>query len=350
MGSYLYERIVPRTHFLVRLNEKFDWDQLTESFKAAYKSGDEGAGRPAYKPSVLVKMLFLSYLYDLSDVRTEQLVQDCLSAKEFVGLEIDERAPDHSTLSVFRSRILKKLKDVPFQTLFDSVLKRASAFGIEFGKVQIVDSVHTMADVDVNEDKHRQDKENKPPRDPDATWGCKGEKTVKLPDGTIEKRKEWFFGYKTHVSLNQKTGLVTSLFSSTGKEADTKYFRPLLMQDERKGFRWKVVAADKGYDDGENFMYCQNPERAIIPAIRVRDTRLKTENKTIREYWEAIVNNPLAKKALSWRYKIEQKFGIVKNWHGFRRCRGPGLGNYSIQAYMTFLVYNMKQTMSLVGA
>lgn len=77
--------------------------------------------------------------------------------------------------------LLKRMKDVPFQKAFDTVLVIAKAKGVEFGKVQIVDSVHTVADVDVKEDEHRQNKEGKPPRDPDATWGCKGTKTLKLP-------------------------------------------------------------------------------------------------------------------------------------------------------------------------
>lgn len=346
-GSYLYERAVPRTHYLVRLSQSFDWDLIAQPFKAAYKGGGE-YGRPAYKPTVIVKMLFLSYAYDLSDVQTEEFVNFHLPAKEFVGLDIEERAPDHSTLSVFRSRVLKRMKDVPFQKAFDTVLKVAKAKGVEFGKVQIVDAVHTVADVDIKEDEHRQKKEGKPPRDPDATWGCKGDKTVKLPDGTTEKRKDWFFGYKTHVSLNQVTGLVTSIFSSTGKDADTKYFRHLMEADRGKGVKAKVVTADRGYDDGENHAYLQHPDRAIVSAIRVKKNRLEAKGNS-KKYWEAVVNHPWYKKALSMRYKIEQKFGIVKRWYGFRRCRGSGLGKYAIQAYLTFMTYNLKQMMNLVS-
>lgn len=151
------------------------------------------------------------------------------------------------------------------------------------------------------------------------------------------------------MSLNQKTGLVTSLYSSTGKEPDTRYFRPLLELDQHKGIKLKVVTADAAYDDRENHMYLQNEKRAIVSAIRIRKTRLESKGNS-KKFWEALVNHPWYKKALSLRYKIEQKFGIVKRWHGFRRCRSRGLGNHSIQAYMTFMVCNVKQLMSLVGA
>lgn len=53
-------------------------------------------------------MLLLSYLFNISERQTEELVNDSLSAKCFVGLAANKRAPDHSTLSVFKERLIER--------------------------------------------------------------------------------------------------------------------------------------------------------------------------------------------------------------------------------------------------
>ena len=45
---------------------------------------------------------------------------------------------------------------------------------VKFGKLKVVDSVHLVADVNLGKDSQRQ-KEGKPLRDKDATWGVKGD-------------------------------------------------------------------------------------------------------------------------------------------------------------------------------
>ena len=100
-GDLVYTRVVPRDHFLVRLNQLIDWEQFVPILLPAYEGLAE-EGRPPYSPIVLLKMLLITYLYKLSERQTEEFVNFELAAKEFVGLAIDEPAPDHSTLSVFK--------------------------------------------------------------------------------------------------------------------------------------------------------------------------------------------------------------------------------------------------------
>ena len=101
-----------------------------------------------------------------------------LPAKEFVGLAVNVMAPDHSTLSVFRTRLLELGLWQQFEGINDHVLHQAQAAGIQFGKIQVVDSVHTVADVDNDADCRRQD-QGKPPRDPQAQLVNKGKHSVK---------------------------------------------------------------------------------------------------------------------------------------------------------------------------
>jgi len=103
-GDYLYERAVPAGHFLRQLQEVVDWDVFASRLVRLYR-GKAKRGRPPYNPVVILKMLILSYLYDLSERQVEQYVNDSLSAKWFLGMAVDEGAPDHSTLTKFKGRM-----------------------------------------------------------------------------------------------------------------------------------------------------------------------------------------------------------------------------------------------------
>lgn len=136
-----------------------------------YKGGAE-YGPPPYEPALLLKMLLLSYLYNLSERQTEELVNFQLPAKWFVvdlsvGLAVDEPAPDHATLTLFKNRLLARKGEHVFKALFQDIIEIARKRGITFGRIQVVDSVHTVADVNVEKDEAGQRRE-KGPRDPDA--------------------------------------------------------------------------------------------------------------------------------------------------------------------------------------
>ena len=103
-GRSVYERVVPRDHFLVKLNQVIDWEAFTEILLAAY-AGQGETGRPPYPPVVILKMLVITYLYRFSERQVEEATNFNLAIKEFVGLAVDERAPDHSTLSEFNRRL-----------------------------------------------------------------------------------------------------------------------------------------------------------------------------------------------------------------------------------------------------
>ena len=131
------------------------------------------------------------------------------------GLAVDESAPDHATLSLFKNRLIARRGEKVFEELFGDILKLAREKGINFGPIQVVDSVHTVADVNVEKDEARR-KKGEGPRDPDARWGVKGRKGGRNEDGEKVEQREYFYGYKTLVSLNAETGLITSLKVTPG--------------------------------------------------------------------------------------------------------------------------------------
>jgi len=70
-------------------------------------------------------MCLLAYLYDLSERQVEVFVNENLPAKYFVGLGLDHRAPDHSTLSVFRGRLIKQGNLRFFEALLAEIVQMA---------------------------------------------------------------------------------------------------------------------------------------------------------------------------------------------------------------------------------
>jgi len=342
-GDFVYSRVVPRDHFLVRLNQVIDWEAFVPLLLPAY-SGLGEVGNSPYNPVALLKMLVLTYLYKLSERQTEEFVNLNLAAKEFVGLAVDVAAPDHSTLSVFKSRLRDYGCWEQFQQVSDTVLQQAREAGIQLGSIQVVDSVHTVADVDNDADRRRQD-QGRPPRDPQAQLVKKGKQSVLQPDGTKKIVERQYLGYKSHMSLNAETGLITSLVPTAGNAADNQPFAQLLAHDESLEVKAQIYAGDKAYDDTDlHYRLWQQGKHSALRLRRFR-TGKKDGNK---EVWRELEKTPEYEAGLKERYKIERKFGEAKRWHGFGRCRYLGLLRYGIQAFLTVLALNLKRIVQLL--
>ncbi len=147
-GNFLYEQKIARDHFLRKLNEVIDWDRFTRKLLSHYKGKGE-IGQAPYNPTIMLKMLLLSYLWNVSERMIEVLANDSLSISLFLGLGADEKAPDHSTLTLFKDRLMGNAGLEAYEELFDEIVRIAREKGVKFGKLQIVDSVHLVADVNI---------------------------------------------------------------------------------------------------------------------------------------------------------------------------------------------------------
>jgi transposase len=143
-GGFLFDRVVPQDHFLRALKKLFDWEELGARLIGLYE-GHGVLGRPPYDPVLMFRMLFLSYLYDLSARDTERLVNENIPARYFLDLALDLSAPDHSTLALFKERLVAGRNWEELQHIFDDLLRQATDQGLRLGCIQLVDSVHTRA-------------------------------------------------------------------------------------------------------------------------------------------------------------------------------------------------------------
>jgi IS5 family transposase len=343
-GRYLYEQVVPKEHFLVKLNEIIPWERFTYKLIKYYRERAK-QGRPPYDPAVLLKMLLVSYLYNISERQTEEVANLNLAVKYFLGLGVNENPPDHSTLSAFKRRILENGKLKAFEGLLVEIVRLAQEKGIQFGSIQVIDSVHTVADVNVQKDERRQKREGKPPRDRGARWGVKGTRRVKDAKGRTVKQKKYFFGDKAHVSFNAETEIITSVLVTPGNGHDGHQLPKLLEKDLALGLPVDTVAADRAYDDTRNHYMLRS--MGLHSAIRLNEYRTRKKDKN-KAGWIALLQESGYIQGQKERYKIERKFGEAKQGHGLRRCRYLGLIRYGIQMFLTAIALNLKRMVKLL--
>ena len=105
------------------------------------------------------------------------------------------------------------------------------------------------------------------------------------------------------------------------------------------------MAADKGYDDGENHYFLE--QKGINSAIRLHNYRTEKKDRN-KEGWIKLKQSQEYQEGLKQRYKIERKFGEMKKWHGFGRCRYLGMVKQAIQCYLTCMAVNLKRIVKLL--
>ena len=342
-GDFLYDQVVPQEHFLRQLDRVIDWEGFGARLLALYEGRGE-FGRPPYPPENLLKMLLLAYWFNLSERQVEEWVNDSLAARCFLHLAAHERAPDHSTLSAFKERIVVRGQEACLQELLAEIIRQAQARGVRFGTIQVVDSTHVVANVNVVKEEARV-AAGQPPRDEGARWGVKGKRVVRDAQGARVVREEYFYGYKVHTSLNTGAEMITSVVVTPGNAPDNEQFAELVARDRAQGLAVETYAADRGYDDTENHYLLES--LGLHSAIRLKRTRTEKRDGN-KEVWVALQATPQYQAGQQERYKMERKYGEAKEYHGLRRCRYVGWLCCTLQAYLTAIALNLKRLVRLL--
>lgn len=139
----LYERVLPRQSMLLDCLKYIEWDEFLPELMQYYSPS--GEGQPPYPPLVLLKLEFLGNLCGLGRRALIERATCDLHWKYFLGLPIDATLPDHSTLSVFRSR----LGPEGFKSIFDKLVGMARQRGLVSDRLRLKDATHIFADIAV---------------------------------------------------------------------------------------------------------------------------------------------------------------------------------------------------------
>jgi len=134
---------VPADNFYRRLKDSLDLDFLREETKSCY--GTEG--NPSIDPVVFFKLILMGYLENLnSDRKIISHASMRLDILYYIGYDIDEQLPWHSTLSRTRSLYGEEV----FRKLFKVVLSLCVKKGMVGGKRQAIDSAFIKANASLD--------------------------------------------------------------------------------------------------------------------------------------------------------------------------------------------------------
>ena len=135
------EDLMPQEHFLRKLEAALDLSFVYEETSPLYS---RKYGRPPIDQVVLVKYLLVGFLYGIpSERQIEQRVQTDVALRWYLGLDLFDRVPDHSTISQLRRR--KPSFRKVFRRLFEEVVRQCVAAGLVSGRLAVTDSTHVKA-------------------------------------------------------------------------------------------------------------------------------------------------------------------------------------------------------------
>jgi transposase len=141
--SFQLSQRVPEANFYRRLKDLLNLQWLYKETKQYY--GTEG--QQSIDPVVFFKLILIGYLENLgSDRRIINTVSMRMDMLYFIGYDIDEPLPWHSTLSRTRQLYGESL----FKQLFKQVLKQCIGKGMVAGRRQAMDSAPVKANASMD--------------------------------------------------------------------------------------------------------------------------------------------------------------------------------------------------------
>jgi transposase len=284
----------PGHRFYEKLNELLSeakFDRRVEALCAPYFEADDKPGRPSIAPGVYFRMLFIGYFEGIESERgLEWRCSDSLSLRTFLGVQMHERVPDHSSLSRMRTR----LDGAVYDEVFRLVLGIVESKGLLRGKVAGVDSTYLRADASMKtivrkdtgddyttylkklceaqgiesptvEDARRMDRKRKGKKTSNKDWASPTDsdaRIVRLKDGRTR------LGYKAEHVVDLETGAVVAAEVYGADQADTATLRPSL-EASRENVSAARPESTRDGDDDDDAPPPASPTSDARPTIEV---------------------------------------------------------------------------------
>ena len=298
-----------RNSRLDAIDAAIDWRAVERIVDVVY---DAPEGRPSYPPLSLVKALLLQQWFGLSDVRLEEALSDTLSYRRFVRLSLEERTPDHSTISRFRTALRERKLD---EALFEEIVRQLEAKGLVLKQGTLMDA--TLVHAQAGKPRMAEGKAAKSEVDPDADWTRKSGRS--------------YFGYKAHLAVDEGSGIIRRAILTSAKIYESEVADDLVMGDEA------AVYADKAYEHKER--------RARLKAAGIKDRIMHRSHKNQRglPHWQSrrnVLISPI-------RCAVERVFGTLKRCYGYERVRYFGLDRNLTQLRLLCTAFNLRKAVAL---
>src|SRR5215208_1343575 len=137
------EDLVPPNHFYRRLERTLDLRFVRDVVCAAYAD----IGRPSIDPVVFFKLPLILFFEDLrSERQLMHVVADRLSLRWYLGYDLSEPLPDHSSLSRIRERYGLDI----FRGFFEVIVGQCLQAGLVWGKELYFDATKVEANASLD--------------------------------------------------------------------------------------------------------------------------------------------------------------------------------------------------------
>ena len=308
----------------------------------AYSDGAQG-GRPPFDPVMMFKILVIQTTNNLSDERTEFLINDRFSFMRFLGLELSDRAPDARTIWLFWEKLTKAGAVGPLFERFDATLRRSGYIAMSG---QIVDASLIAAPRQRNtEDEKKAIKEGRIPddwkdkpaklrqKDRDARWTVKFTKAKPRADGSLPPVDLAIpvFGYQNHISIDRGFGFIRK-WSATDAAYEGRRLREGLLDKTNTA---SSVGADTAYRSKANEEFME--KNGFVSHVH----RKKPKGRAMPE---AISRANNVKSKI--RSKVEHVFAQQKDRMDLF-IRTIGIARATVKIGLANLVYNIKRLLFL---
>ena len=318
--------------FFTQVNTLLDWESIEILIDKYYQKGKSATGKPSYNGLLLFKMCLLQTWYGLSDYEVEDRVNDSISFGYFCGLTIDSVAPDHSTLSRFRTTMTKANA---YDLLFKEINNQLEAHNIIVKKGAIVDaSVIDTALKPKGKTNHKVTEDRKDTEevavkkdypdsvDKEASW--------------LKKRGKYRYGYKKHY-VTDNEGLVLGVVTTKASTNEIANLEEVL---EAADLPENIpLKADKGYKSEKNDQ--------LLKRKKLKNHILKKakKNKPLSN-WEKKFNKLVG----ATRFKVERTFGGIKRWFNGATARYKGIKKMHTQNLMEAICYNLYRSPGIIAS
>jgi transposase len=142
------EDLVPSDHFYRRLEETLDLSFVRDLVASLYARG----GRPSVDPVVFFKLQIVMFFEDLrSERQLMRVVADRLSLRWYVGYDLFETLPDHSSLTCIRERYGLTV----FRRFFERIVEMCFEAGLVRGEELFFDATKVEANASLDSTRSR---------------------------------------------------------------------------------------------------------------------------------------------------------------------------------------------------
>ena len=314
------------------LESVMDWEiflPLLDKTKPDRTKEGKG-GRPPLSNLIMFKILLLAELYHVANNQMEFQINDRLSWKRFLGMTLSDKAPDATSIWLFREMLTNS---GVYDKLFELFNQKLEKLGVITHKGTIVDA--SFVDVPRQRNTREQNKVIKEHRMPEG-WDLP-ENAHMLAQKDLEaewakKNDELHFGYKDHVCVDAESKIITD-WRVTGASVHDSLIWSCFIDSRVKAF-W----ADSAYMSAEalEWFAIHHPEIVLhINSKGYRNHPLTEDQKA-----ENRENSRI-------RARIEHVFGHMTNSMGGMTLRCIGSFRAECAIVMKNLVYNISRYATL---